>query len=266
MVALALTARLTPNAVRGPLNMIYRNLLVMRRVWLVFLTGFFEPVLYLFSMGVGVGKLIEGFTYNGHVIGYAAFVAPGMLAAAAMNGAVLESTFNIFFKIKFDHTYDAILATPMRPVDIARGEIAWALLRGGAYSAAFLVIMVAMGLVHSWWGVLALPASVLIGFAFAACGMALTTFMRTWQDFEWVNAAIMPMFMFSATFFPIDSYSGPVRAVVEWTPLYRGVVLARELTTGLVTIESLWSVLYLLVLGLAGLWLADRRLGRLLLS
>ncbi|QLQ11876.1 MAG: ABC transporter permease [Nocardioidaceae bacterium] len=246
--------------------MMYRNFLVYRRIWLVIATGFFEPVLYLFSMGVGVGKLIDGFEYNGHVVEYAAFVAPAMLAATAMNGAVMESTFNIFFKLKFEKVYDAILATPMRPIDIARGEITWSLLRGATYSGAFLLLMALMGLVDSWWGLLALPASVVIGFAFAACGMALTTYLRSWQDFEWINVVIMPMFLFSATFFPIDAYDGWLRGLIEVTPLYRGVVLVRELTTGLVTWDSLWSLIYLIAMGCFGLWLANRRLGSMLLK
>jgi lipooligosaccharide transport system permease protein len=266
MVALALSRYLGPELIRGPANMMYRNLLVFRRVWLVIVTGFAEPVLYLFSIGIGVGQLIEGFTFHGEVVEYAAFVAPAMLAAAAMNGAVYESTMNIFFKLRFQKVYDAILATPMRPIDIARGEISWALLRGSTYSAAFLGIMAAMGLVTSWWGILALPASIVIGFAFAGVGMAVTTFFKSWQDFEYVNVAIMPMFLFSATFYPITAYDGWLRVLVELTPLYRGVVLIRELTLGSVTLDSLWSVVYLLVMGMAGLTLASRRLSKLLLT
>jgi lipooligosaccharide transport system permease protein len=266
MVTFALTRHLGPDVTRGPRNMMYRNFLVYRRIWLVIVSGFAEPVLYLFSIGVGVGQLVEGFTYHGETVDYTAFVAPAMLAAAAMNGAVMESTFNIFFKLRFEKVYDAILATPMRPVDIARGEISWSLLRGATYSAAFLAIMAAMGLVASWWGLLALPAAVLIGFAFAGVGMAMTTYLKSWQDFEYINVAIMPMFLFSATFFPVTTYDGWLRWVIEVTPLYRAVVLVRELTTGLVTLESLWSVLYLGAMGLIGITIASRRLGKLLLT
>jgi len=266
MVSLALTRYLGPEVTRGPANMMYRNFLVYRRIWLVILTGFAEPVLYLFSIGVGVGQLVEGFTFHGRVVEYAAFVAPAMLAAAAMNGAIMESTFNIFFKLRFEKVYDAILATPMRPIDIARGEISWSLLRGSTYSAAFLLIMATMGLVESWWGLLALPAAIVIGFAFAGVGMAMTTYLKSWQDFEYINVAITPMFLFSATFFPITAYDGLLRWIIEVTPLYRAVVLIRELTTGLVTLESLWSLLYLLVMGLIGITIASRRLGKLLLT
>ena len=127
--------------------------------------------------------------------------------------------------------------------------------------------MVAMGLVDSWWALLALPAALLIGFAFAGAGMALTTFMKSWQDFEYVQLAIMPMFLFSATFFPVTTYDGLLRWVVEVTPLYRGVVLCRELThrpahRGLRCRR--WSTSRRW--GSVGLMIVSRRLHRLLLS
>jgi lipooligosaccharide transport system permease protein len=250
----------------GPGALLYRNFVVYRRGWAIFLSGFLEPVFYLFSIGLGVGALIKGFDLHGHQVDYADFVAPAMLATAAMNGAVLDSTFNVFFKLKFLKVYDGVLATPMESPDVARGEVSWAVLRGAVYSAGFLVVMLAMGLVGSWWAVLALPAAVLTGFAFAAVGMALTTYMRSWQDFEFIQLALMPMFLFSATFFPVTAYDERVRWVIEVTPLYRSVVLIRELCTGLVTFESVVSVVYLLVMGLVGMVVISRRLDRLLLT
>ena len=245
---------------------VFRNYLSYRSAWYIFLTGFLEPVFYLFSIGVGVGKLIESFEFHGEQIPYAEFVAPAMLATSAMNGAVLDSTFNFFFKLKFTKLFDQILATPMSTRDVAAGEMSWCLLRGGIYSVGFLVVMVAMGLVHSWWAVLALPATLLIGFAFAGACLALTTYMRTWQDFEYVTLATMPMFLFSATFFPVTAYPGVLRWIIEATPLYRGVVLCRELTTGVVTWESGVSVVYLAVMGAVGVLMARRRLDTLLLT
>lgn len=246
--------------------LVSRNFITHRKVWWIFATGFFEPVFYLFSIGVGVGQLIDGFELNGRLVSYAAFVAPGMLAASAMNGAVFDSTFSIFFKLRYDKVYDGVLATPMRPVNIATGELMWCLLRSGAYSLGFLLVMVAMGLVESWWAVLAWPAAWLIGFAFAGAGMALTTFMKSWQDFEYVQLAIIPMFLFSATFFPVTAFDGWLRWVVEVTPLYRGVVLCRELTTGALSWASAVSVVYLLAMGAVGLVIVSRRLHKLLLS
>jgi lipooligosaccharide transport system permease protein len=246
-------------------EIVRRNFTVYKSSWLVFLTGFLEPVLYLFSIGIGVGQMIDGFTFNGRFVSYAAFVAPAMLAASAMNGAILDSTFGIFFKLRYDKVYEGVLATPMRTVDIARGELAWSLMRSAVYAAGFVVVMAAMGLVSSWWAVLAWPATWLIGFAFAGLGMALTTFMKSWQDFEYIQLGIVPMFLFSATFFPVTAYPAVLRWVIEATPLYRGVTLTRELTTGAVSLDSLVSVVYLLAVGALGLSVASRRLDKLLL-
>mgnify|MGYP001119822706 FL=1 len=255
---------LSPSEATGLI--VYRNYMAYRRAWYIFLSGFLEPVFYLFSIGVGVGQLVTGFEFNGQDIPYAEFVAPGMLAASAMNGSLLDSTFNFFFKLKYNKLFDQMLATPLTTMDIARGELTWSLLRGGIYSAAFLVVMVLMDLVSSWWAVLAVPAALLIGLAFGGICMALTTWMRTWQDFEWITLATIPMFLFSATFFPVEAYPPVVRWVVEVTPLYRGVVLCRELTTGAMSWASAVSVVYLVVMGLVGLAIVRRRLERLLLT
>jgi lipooligosaccharide transport system permease protein len=265
LVNAIVTRSLTTQRVGGWV-MVRRNFLVYRQAWVVFLTGFAEPILYLFSIGIGVGQLIDGFTFNGQEVPYAVFVAPGMLAASSMNGALLDSTFGIFFKLRYDKVYDGVLATPMRTVDIARGELTWSLLRAGTYSAGFLLVMAAMGLVSSWWAVLAWPATWLLGFAFGGAGMALTTYMRSWQHFDYVQLAVVPMFLFSATFFPVTAFHGVLRWVVEVTPLYRGVALVRELTTGALSTGSLWSVVYLLVMGGVGLAVASRRFDRLLLT
>jgi lipooligosaccharide transport system permease protein len=247
-------------------RILHRKYLVFRRGWLAFLTGFLEPVFYLFSIGIGVGKLVPGFEFHGETVEYAAFVAPAMLAASAMNGALYDATFNFFHHLKFDKLFAQWLATPMTTADIARGELVWTLLRGGIYSAAFLAVMVAMGLVQSWWAVLALPAALLVAAAFGAVGMALTTFMRSWQDFDYVTLATLPLFLFSATFFPLSAFPAGVRWLVEISPLYRAAVLMRELSTGLMTWESAVSVGYLVVMGALGLLVVRRRLDALLLT
>lgn len=247
-------------------RMLHHKYLTYKNSWIAFLTGFFEPVFYLFSIGIGVGKLIEIFTYHGHSVGYADFVAPGMLAAAAMNGAIFDATFNFYHHLKFDKVFVQWLATPLTTRDIARGEIAWTLVRGGAYSAAFLVVMLAMGMVHSWWALLALPGTLLIAAAFAAIGMALTTYMRSWQDFDYVTLATLPLMLFSATFFPLTAFPSGMRWIVEITPLYRGVELMRELTTGYVGWGAVASIVYLVVLAVIGLAICRRRLDVLLLG
>jgi len=247
-------------------RIVERNFLVYRHGWVVFLTGMLEPIFYLLSIGIGVGSLVGDFRLDGRAVSYVEFVAPAMLAASAMNGALFDATYNIFFRMKYAKLYDAMLATPLRPSDVARGEITWALLRGAAYSAVFIVVMVALGLVHSWWMLLALPATLLIGFAFAGAGMALTTWMRSWQDFEFVSLAIMPMFLFSATFYPLATYPGAVQEIVRWTPLYQGVELCRSMALGSMGWHSATAVVYLAVMGLGGVYVASRRLSILLLK
>jgi lipooligosaccharide transport system permease protein len=269
MSALPGAADLTPtqlSATAALRLLVLRNFIVYRDAWKLFVTGFLEPVFYLFSIGVGVGALVDGFDVGGHQVSYAAFVAPGMLAASAFNGALLDSTYNVFFKLKYDKVYDQMLATPLSTGDVARGEIVWGQLRGSTYATVFLLVMLAMGLIESWWGLLALPAALLIGFAFSAVCMAATTWMKSWQDFDKITLVQLPLFLFSATFFPVDTYSGPVRWIVECTPLYRGVVLCRELTLGTISWASAVSVAYLVVMGVAGLLVVRRRLDRLLLT
>jgi lipooligosaccharide transport system permease protein len=248
--------------------LVERNLLVYRRIWLLIVSGFFEPVFYLFSLGIGIGALVGTVAGpDGRAIDYTAFVAPALLASSAMNGAIYDSTMNVFFKLKYAHTYDAMLATPLEPADVAVGEITWAQLRGTLYSAAFLLVMLAMGLIDSWWGVLALPATILIGLAFASVGMACTSYMRSWQDFEFVQLAILPMFLFSTTFFPLSVYPRPLQLVVQVTPLYHGIELVRPLTTGAgVDLGLIGHALYFVALAAVGLTVTARRLERLLLK
>ncbi|WP_116115748.1 ABC transporter permease [Austwickia chelonae] len=245
-------------------RLVGRHALVYRRAWVVFLSGFLEPVFYLLSIGVGVGAMINDVQAAGQTVPYAVFVAPAMLAASAMNGAVMDSTFNMFFRMKYGKVYEVALATPLSVGDIAVGELIWSLARGGIYATGFLGLMAAMGLTLSWWALLAVPATLLIGFAFAGVGMWACTYVRSWQDFEFVTLVMMPMTLFSGTFFPVDTVEGPARWLVEATPLYRGVALCRELTIGVPGWASVVSVVYLAVMGACGLWLARRRLGLLL--
>ncbi len=246
--------------------LVERNLVVYRRDWVVFVTGFLEPLLYLLSIGVGVEQLVGRFELpDGRAVSYTEFVAPAMLATSAMNGALFDTTVGVFFKLKYEKVYDGVLSTPLRPRDVAGGELVFALMRAAVYAFAFVAVMVALGLVSSWWALLAAPAAVLIGFAFGGAGMALTTWMRSWQDFDFITLAILPMFLFSATFFPLERYPEVLQWVVQATPLYQGVVLCRGLSTGVITADMAVAVVYLLALGSLGLGVASRRFGRLLL-
>jgi lipooligosaccharide transport system permease protein len=243
-----------------------RNLMVYRRAWMVIFSGVFEPLFYLFSMGIGLGHFVGKVPGpGGRLIDYASFVAPALLASAAMNGAIYDAT-NVFWKLKYLNTYDAVLSTPIGPADVAVGETAWALFRGFLYAISFLAVAGALGLIESPWGLFALPGAVVIGFAFAGLGVAATTFMRTWQDFELIALVQLPMFLFSATFFPISTYPDAIQWVVRFSPLYHAVQLLRALNLGTVDWSQLVNVAYLLVLGACGLFLAQRRIGKLLLK
>lgn len=246
--------------------LLLRSATASRRSWLAFLSGFFEPVFYLVAMGQGLGSLVGALPGpDGAPISYAAFIAPGLLAASAMNGAVFDSTYNVFFKLKYGRLYDAMLATPLGPVDIALGEIGWALIRGAVYSVGFLSVLAGFGLLVSPWALLALPAALLVAFAFAAVGMAATSFMRSWQDFDLVTLVVLPMFLFSTTFYPLSVYPRWLQIVVECLPLFHAVELMRGLTTGVVHVGLLGNLAYFLVMIIVGVAVAARRLGALLL-
>lgn len=244
-------------------RIVERNIINYRRLWMPLLAGFAEPFLYLLGLGIGVGALIGDVTVDGRSVPYATFVVPGMIAASAMNGALFESTFNFFFKLRTKF-YDTLLATPMRLVDILLGEATFAVLRGAVYAAAFVVVASVLGLVPSPWVVLTVPAALLIGLAFCAVGFAVSTFLRTWHDFDYVNLVIQPLFLASTTFYPLSVYPAWARPIVQVTPLYHGVALCRNLTLGPPGLVDLGHVAYLVTLGGAFLFLAQRRLGRLL--
>jgi lipooligosaccharide transport system permease protein len=252
---------------RRALRLIERNLYVYKHGWLVIVSGFFEPLFYLLSIGFGLGALVGTVPGPGGArIPYQLFVAPALLASSAMNGAITEATLNFFFKLKYEKTFDSILSTPLSTADIALGELGWANIRGALYTIGFLGVMVALGLATSPWVILTLPAALLISLAFGAVGMACTTFMRTWQDFDLIQLVILPLFLFSATFYPLETYPEPLRLIVQITPLYQGVDLLRQLAVGALQPSALFHVVYLAALGVAGLFVVSRRLDHLLLK
>lgn len=265
-----LPLRIVPPVVlhaRRPHRLIERHFIINRRGggWTILLSGFFEPLFYLLSIRVGFGSLVGDVNDAGRITSYAEFVAPALMAASAMNGAVFESTMNIFFQLKHEKVYDAALATPLTAGDVALGEIFYATFRGALYSFAFLLTLVALGMAQSPWIVLALPVCVLIAMAFSAVGMALTTFMRTWADFEYVPSLTLPLFLFSATFYPLSSY-GDWGWVVQLSPLYHGVALVRGASYG----EWSWAYFghlgVLIAMGLIGISITARRIEHLLLK
>jgi lipooligosaccharide transport system permease protein len=235
------------------------------RPWQLVVDGVFEPFLYLMSLGVGIGQLIGDVVGDGGQAGrYAAFVAPALLATSAMNSAVNETTGALWFRLRFEKTYDAIITTPMTPADIALGEVMAAMLRGVVAATCFFGVIAVLGLVHSWWAVFMVPATLLIAFAFAGAGLAVATFMSELHHHQWVQLFMLPMFLFATTFYPLSVYPPPIRVVVAALPLYQSTELLRGLASGGSATHIAIALAYLATLGALGLIVASRRLGRLL--
>jgi lipooligosaccharide transport system permease protein len=232
----------------------------------VVLSGFFEPVLYLASMGIGLGSLIGDVQTPAGPIPYAAYIAPALLAVSAMNGAIYDSTWNVFFKLNHAKLYEGMLATSLGPLDVALGEIVYALMRGLVYATGFMIIMQIFGLNLAWTAILALPAVVLIAFGFAALGMVVTSYMKVFQQMDLINFVLLPMFLFSATFYPITIYPEWLQVIVMALPLWQGVELIRGFTTGILTPDMWWHILYYVVMIGIGLVFTTKRLRALFLD
>lgn len=252
----------------NPAAVVQRGFIAARSSnWIVVLSGFFEPVFYLASMGIGLGAYIGDVQTSGGVaVPYAAFIAPALLAVSAMNGAIYDSTWNVFFKLNYAKLYEGMLSTSLGPLDVALGEILYALLRGLLYATGFMIIIQVLGLNLAWTAILAIPAVLLIAFGFASLGMAVTSYMKTFQHMDWINFVLLPMFLFSATFYPITVYPQWVQAIVMAFPLWHGVELIRGLTTGVLTTAMLWHVGYYLAMIAIGLVFTTRRLRALFLG
>ncbi|MCF8524064.1 MAG: ABC transporter permease [Aquiluna sp.] len=229
--------------------------------WLIIISGFVEPVLYLMAFGFGIGQLIGDIQDgSGNPVSYAAYIAPALLATSAMNGALYDATWNVFFKMHFGKIYQVMLSSSLGPMDVALGEISWALLRGAAYSIGFMAIVTPLGLVTSAWGLLAIPAATLIAFGFASVGMAITSYMKNFQQMNWINFFLLPMFLFSGTFFPVSVYPDWIEVIVKALPLWQGVDLVRSLMLGVIDLSVLGHIAYFVVMIALGLSFTTVRL------
>jgi lipooligosaccharide transport system permease protein len=252
-------------------RLVERNILVYRHQWIIIFSGVFEPIFYLLGIGLGIGGIVgeipPAFVGGREDVSYLAYVAPALLATAAMNGAVFETIFNVFFKLNYAKTYDGVLATPMGITEIALGEMMWALMRAALYAVAMFVIMAAFGLILSPWGLLMIPAALLVAAAFSAAGLAGTSYLRTVNDFDVpMGLIVMPMFLFSGTFFPIGIYPEPIQWFMQATPLYHAISLIRGLSTGLIGLGQLWDLVYLIGFFAICMWIAMRQMERKLIK
>jgi lipooligosaccharide transport system permease protein len=249
-------------------RIVQRNLLVYRRIWRgsVFMT-FLQPTLYLASMGLGLGALVDrgGSALPGSVP-YLAFLAPGLLAATCMQTASFESSFPISGRMTWQRNYDAIAGTPMRVVDIVLGELAWVALRVLMVATAFTAVLMAFGAARTPLVIAAIPAAVLTGLAFSAPIMAFAATLKKGGNFNALfRFVITPLFLFSGVFFPIARLPERLQQVAVLTPLFHGV----ELTRGLALHTLTWpaAAVHIAYLGLlfaagtaAAVWTFTRKL------
>lgn len=231
-----------------------------RRVWHgTIVSSLGAPVLYLAAMGLGLGGYVHGHgrASLGHV-DYLTYLAPGLLAATAMQVATGESTWPVIAAIKWDRIYHAMLATPLRIVDVLTGHLGWIAIRVTVAATAFLAVMAMFGTTQSWLAILALPAAVLTGMAFAAPIVAYAATLERETSFSILNRfVVIPLFLFSGTFFPISQLPSALRPVAYATPLWHGVVLCRGLVLGRLTAAgTVVHIGYLLVLLVAGVLVA----------
>ena len=249
----------------GALRMVQRNALVYRHVWRgsVF-SSFLQPTLFLIAMGFGLGAMIDPRTaaLPGGV-SYVAFLAPGLLAAAAMQVATFESTYPVLGKVSWHRNYEAISATPMRTVDLVLGELAWIAVRLAMIAAAFILVMAAFGISRSARVVLAIPATVVTGLAFSAPMMAYAVTLKSSNTFNVLyRFGVTPMFLFSGVFFPIGRLPEWLERVAWFTPLFHGVELVRGLTLGITSRHWAIHVAYLATLTTVGVAAALRTFHR----
>lgn len=234
--------------------------------WIIVVSGFVEPVLYLLAMGLGVGALVGDVTGpGGQPISYAAYIAPALLATSAMNGALYDSTTNVFFKLNYAKLYQAMLQTALGPMDVALGEIVLALLRGLLYAVAFMILLAGLGLATSWWALLMIPAALLIAFGFASLGMGITSFLKNFQGLDIIMFAMLPMFLFSATLYPIEVFPAAAQWFIKAMPLWHGVEMMRHLSVGHLTWATAGHAAYFVVMSVLGMVLTTMRLRKLFL-
>lgn len=250
-----------------PQQVLLRNWISFKSsAWLAVLSGFFEPVLYLLSFGYGIGALVGNISTGGVEVSYAAYIAPGLLATSAMNGALLDSTWNVFFKLNESRLYNAMLATSLGPLDVALGEIAWALMRGGLYATAFTIIIAALGLITTWWALLAIPAAIYIAFGFASFGMAITSYMKSHHEMNFFYIFLLPMFLFSGAFYPLTVFPGWGQAIIKALPLRQGIELVTRAMSGQFSTHLLVNIAYFMVMICVGLIFTTKRLNALFMK
>jgi lipooligosaccharide transport system permease protein len=261
-------------AAQPGLRVLQHNLWVYRRTWRgSIFSSFLTPILFLLAMGLGIGTLIGGRGASGGAlpdgVTYLAFLAPGLMAGSAMQTASFESTFRTMIGIEWRKGFHAMLATPLRVWDVLLGELGYLGFRLLTTATAFFVVMVAFGVPRSPLALLSIPAAVLTGYAFGPLVVAFAATLKgNTNGFNMLfRFVVMPLYLFSGTFFPIEQLPVALRALAWLSPLYHGVALTRDLTLGMVELPTTLAHLAILVLfASVGLVLAHRSMRRRLFT
>lgn len=259
-----------PSAV-GTYRVWQRNATIFRKYWMTMLfPNFFEPILYLGALGLGLGAFIQGGEIQGQ--SYVQYIAPGLLASNAMFAASFESTFNTFVKLKIDRIYDAVISTPVNVEDVVAGEYLWAGTRAALFSTGFLGVLVALGfvfapgalLISSLWAFLIPPVLLLVGVMFSVMGTLFTSLIQRIDLYAYYfTLVITPMFLFSGLFFPVDGFPAPIPQIAWLTPLYHAVNACRALAGGpspAVLVDLAWMLVFTAMLALVPVQIMRRRL------
>jgi lipooligosaccharide transport system permease protein len=257
------------DSVLQPLRAYEHWLAQYRRVWRGTIgTSLVNPILYVTALGIGLGTIVDQTQNAPGGVPYLDYVAPGLLAAAAMQTATIESSWPVMAAIKWSRVYHAMIATPLTERDAFVGHQLFVITRVFTSAAAYLAVIAAFGAVSSWFGILVVPVAVLIGTAFSMPMAALAARVEDDRTFVTIfRFLIVPMFLFSGTFFPVSQLPLGFELIAYVTPIWHGVELCRMLTLG--TVE-LWAALghtaYLLAWTLVGFELARRSYRRRLLG
>ena len=245
-----------------------RNLRTLRSSsGIMFIAGFVEPVLILIAFGYGVGGMVGNITdASGHTYSYVAYIMPALLATSAMNGAIFDSTWNVYFKMNFAKLYNAMLATSLGTLDVAIGEIGWAMFRGAIYASSFVLVVGLLGLIPSIGGaLLAILAAAIVAFGFASVGMGITSYVKSFQQLDMVTFFLLPMFLFSGTLFPLSLFPDWAQALIQALPLRQAIDLVRDCMHFNIGWQLLGHFAYFAVMIIGGLFFTTRRLTALFL-
>jgi len=241
-----------------------RDWTVWRHVakWLL-VPSLLDPIVFLVAMGLGIGAYVTSVDGTSYI----EFIAPGLLASGVMYQASFETTWNIHFKLEISNTYTGMLATPLQPADLVVGDTLWATTRAAITGFFFWVVLLAAGLVPSWWGVLLPFSATLLALNFASMGMLASSYITNMNLYAYYyTVVIVPMFLFSGVFFQITNLPAWAQKVAWALPLFHGAALNRQLASGTLGLSTLVHVAYLVVLPVLLLPIAVRRMHRRLMA